>query len=162
MLNKHSICPQHLEKVLHLTWRPAHQIPFVGWHSGGGHPAILWWGKVKLSPFTSGSGKLSSGNLTYSLLWPPCSWRSAKPGKERQKTLFWEGERHWSCLGSPWWGLPCQVWDLTVSPLCPSVYHLLCSAGRIQFFCKTQSCETSEIKSMQWDPLASFFTKLSK
>lgn len=86
--------------------------------------------------------------------------------KNTEGTILRRCETQELCLGSPWWGLALQVQDLTglyiVSPLCPLVYYLFCTDGRIWFFCKTQRCKTEEIKSIQYDPLASFFTKLSK
>lgn len=100
-LNKHCICLQHLQKDFHLTWRAAHRIPFVGWHNGGGYPAFLV-GKVKFFAFTSGSlgGKLSSGNLTYSLLWPlPLQLEKCQAWKKKTKDIIL---RRWETQEPPW------------------------------------------------------------
>lgn len=84
-------------------------------------------------------------NLLSSVTPPPLQLEKCQAWKKRQKTLFWEGERHRSCLGSPWWGLACQVWDLTVSPLCPSVYHLLSLLEGLNSFAKHKAVKLQKL-----------------
>lgn len=167
MLNEHLIWPWHLQTDFQLTWMLAHEIPCVGWHSGGGHPTILQWGKWScfLLPVTVLVGN-SVLAIQLLLFCDPLAAGEVLSLKKK-KRYYSEKVRDTGALaGKPLVGVctPSVRFDrpYIVSPLCPSVYHLLCSDGRIWFFCKTQSCKTAEIKSMQYDPLASFFTKLSK
>lgn len=131
MLNELHILPWHLQTDFQLTQMMAHEIPCIGWHSDGGHPTVLRWRKCScfLLPVTVlvGNSVLAVEPLLFGDP-PPLQLEKCRAWKKKDTILRrWETQGVW--LGSPWWGFARQVWDLTglyiVSPLCPSVCHLL-------------------------------------
>lgn len=124
---------------------------------------------MKLFSFACNSlgGKLNSAYLTSALLWlPPCSWRSAKP-KKKDKRYYFEGERDTGALsGEPFVGAhtPSMMFDRPLYMISTLPFSLPPALlwRRDFFFCKTQSCKTAEIKSMQCNSLASFSHKAVK